>query len=318
MNNKIIKEALKKLVSEEKTPGISNTKKVQDESGKFNKAAQKEMGSKMKEYDKGAKKSELDEKQMNKVNADDDQKKYHDEMEIRNGQEMIKYDQEPSKRYKERAEMALKGHATMGNAVKTGKWNPETGEGNGNTEAVWGASDDKFGEKLINTAKAAQKKRDEATPALTQFGDDIEANTKTTKTKGAARKYAFEGEQNKEAQPINENKPAMKRLRFKNEFGGPEKAVKLIPEHYKVDEKEFEMTDGNETYRVRWEGTLTEGEAVILSAKNQKLINEDMEKMKKLWGFKSQDTLGKLKPEQRANENKEFTNIWGKTKDLLK
>jgi hypothetical protein len=317
MNNKLIKEALKKLVSEEKTPGITNTKKVQDESGKFNKEAQKEVGKKMKDYDKGAKEDELDEKVVNKVNATDDQKEYHDQMEIRNGQEMIKYDQEPSKRFKERAEMALKGDSTMGNEVKTGKWNPETGEGNGNTEPVWGASDAKFGEKLINTANAADKKRNDATGEMKLFGDDAEYPTGGKTTKRASKKTAFqEGEENKK-EVIKEN-TGMKRLRFKNEFGGPEKAVKLIPEHYKVDSKEFEMTDGNETYRVRWEGNLNEGEAVILSAKNQKMINEDIEKMKKLWGFQSKDTLGKLKPEQRANENKEFKNVWDKTKNLLK
>lgn len=402
MYNKIIKKALNDMISEDKVPGITTTKKVSDENGKFNKANQKEVAAKMKEYDKGSKPDELDKDVVNKVNATDDQKKYHDQMEIRNGQEMLKYDHEPSKRFKERAEMALKGDKLMGNKVHTGKWNPETGEGNGNTESTWGGSDDNFGEKLVNTAKAAHKQRNDATGTIKQFGDDIEVIEDGGKSRGASRKSAFESVHNKknvinesselgagythfaidkatnkivdgwdygdtdkedikdwvkmdlqdnfpDRKPsefkvvtrgflartmdptdtnnwykITENKEVvkedtkMKRLRFKNEFGGADKALKLIPENYKVNEKQFEMTDGNETYMVRWEGSLTEGEAVILKAENQKMINEDMDKMKKLWNFNSKDTLGTLKPKDRMYENKEFSNVMNKSKDLLK
>lgn len=313
MYNKIIKQALRDVISEEKTPGIDNTKSVTKQSGDSNKEYYKDVESKMDGYDKDVRE---DEDETVKFNADDKQKEYHDEMEIRNGQEMIRYDQEPSKRYKERAEMALRGDSTMGNKTHTGKWNPETGEGNGNTEPVWGASDKDFGNKLINTAKASQKKRNDATPAMTQFGDDIEMNKSQKGTKGANSKYAFEGEE-KNKQVVKEN-TRMKRLRFDNEFGGADKAMKLIPEHFKVDDKEFEMTDGNETYRVRWEGSVTEGTSVILKAENKKMVNEDIEKMKKLWDFKSKDTLGTLKAKDRMNENEEFGKIMGKSKNLLK
>jgi hypothetical protein len=109
----------------------------------------------------------------------------------------------------------------------------------------------------------------------------------------------------------------MKRLRFKNEFKGLGNALKLIPEAYKVDNKTFEMTDGNETYKIRWEGNLSEGKAVVLTAADKKLVNEDITRMKELFGYKSHETLGLVKGNARIDENKAFTDIWNKTRALM-
>lgn len=113
---------------------------------------------------------------------------------------------------------------------------------------------------------------------------------------------------------INES---MKRLVFKKEFKGVENALRLIPESYKVNNKQFQMTDGNEKYEIRWEGNLTEGRAIITKASDKNLMNEDMQKMKHLMGYKSQDTLGIMKGQNRIDENKAFGKIWDKTKNLL-
>jgi hypothetical protein len=91
----------------------------------------------------------------------------------------------------------------------------------------------------------------------------------------------------------------------------------MIPESYKVDNKQFEMTDGNETYKIRWEGTLSEGRAVVLMASDSKMISEDMQKMKHLMGYKSQETLGLVKGKSRLDENAAFGDIWNKSKTLL-
>lgn len=119
----------------------------------------------------------------------------------------------------------------------------------------------------------------------------------------------------------NNNKPqikeSMKRLKFKKEFNGVGNALNMIPESYRTDNKQFEMTDGNETYTIRWEGTLSEGRAVVLTAADKKMVNEDMQKMKHLWGYKSQETLGLVKGNDRLNENAVFSNIWNKSKALL-
>ena len=112
-------------------------------------------------------------------------------------------------------------------------------------------------------------------------------------------------------------KEGMKRLKFKKEFNGVGNALKMIPEGYRVDNKEFEMTDGNETYKIRWEGNLTEGRAVVLMASDKKMVSEDMAHMKHLMGYKSTETLGLLKGKARINENAVFGDIFNKTKALL-
>jgi hypothetical protein len=109
----------------------------------------------------------------------------------------------------------------------------------------------------------------------------------------------------------------MKKATFNKPFNGMDNALKLIPESYKVDGNEFEVTDGIETYRVRWEGSLTEGKGAVLTANNSNLINEDMNHIKHLMGFKSEDTLGNLKGSERINENKSLKIILDKTKSIL-
>lgn len=101
-------------------------------------------------------------------------------------------------------------------------------------------------------------------------------------------------------------KNKMKRLKFKQPFDGVGNAIELIPESYKVDGKEFEMTDGVETYKVKWEGDLTEGKANILSAAGKNMLSENFDKMKHLMGYNSKETLGILNNSERINEDVKF------------
>lgn len=116
-------------------------------------------------------------------------------------------------------------------------------------------------------------------------------------------------------------KESMKRLRFNKDgkapFNGLGNALKLIPEGYRTDSKEFEMTDGNETYRIRWEGNLSEGKAIVLTATNKKMVQEDLDRMKQLFNYKSEDTLGLVKGKSRIDENQVFGDIYNKTKKLF-
>jgi hypothetical protein len=113
------------------------------------------------------------------------------------------------------------------------------------------------------------------------------------------------------------NESKMKRIKFKKPFNGVETALNVIPESYKVDNKVFEMTDGTEHYRVRWEGNLTEGKGVVLSSFHQEALNEDVSKIMHLMGFKSQDTLGNLKGSQRLTEDSVFFDMLKKSKESL-
>ena len=303
MDKNIIKKHLNlTFLSEETVPGISVTASAKKESGKFNKDGVKAIEKDVAAFEKNIK-ADKDAKGMaqNKFNYDDDfEKTYHDEMEIMNGQEMLQYDSKPNDTFKKRAEEGMSGSAQMGNEG-----------GIGNAEAAWGASSDDFGKNLVKRVKDSSKKRDEETPTLRLRGQNIQADMKDT----GNRPYAL-SENNKD-----NNKPqikeGMKRLKFKKEFNGVGNALKMIPESYRVDNKQFEMTDGNETYKIRWEGNLTEGRAVVLMASDKRMVNEDMAHMKHLMGYKSQETLGTVKGKARLTENAVFGDIFNKSKALL-
>lgn len=303
MDKNIIKKHLNlTFLSEETVPGISVTASAKKESGKFNKDGVKAIEKDVATFEKNIK-ADKDAKGMaqNKFNYDDDfEKTYHDEMEIMNGQEMLQYDSKPNDTFKKRAEEGMSGSAQMGNEG-----------GIGNAEAAWGASSDDFGKNLVKRVKDSSKKRNEQTPTLNLRGQNIQADMKDH----GNRPYAL-SENNKD-----NNKPqikeGMKRLKFKKEFNGVGNALNMIPESYRVDNKQFEMTDGNETYKIRWEGNLTEGRAVVLMASDKRMVNEDMAHMKHLMGYKSQETLGTVKGKARLTENAVFGDIFNKAKALL-
>ena len=302
MDKNIIKKHLNlKFLSEETVPGISVTASAKKESGKFNKDGVKAIEKDVADFEKNIK-ADKDAKGMaqNKFNYDDDfEKTYHDEMEIMNGQEMLQYDSVPSEAFMKRAEEGMSGSARMGNEG-----------GIGNAEATWGASSDDFGKNMVKRVKASAEKRNKETPTLNLRGRDIQADLEDA----GNRPYALTKSENKNKSKIKEG---MKRLKFKKEFNGVGNALKMIPESYRVDNKEFEMTDGNETYKIRWEGNLSEGRAIVLMASDKKMVNEDMAHMKHLMGYKSNETLGLVKGKARLTENAVFGDIFNKAKALL-
>lgn len=298
MDKKIIKKHLTEkfsaVINEDKTPGIDLANKMKKEETKINKDGVKAIETDVKKQDKNLKKED-NTKKFNYSN--DTEKEYHDEMETRNGLEMTQFDREPNKEYKDRAKKAIIGDPTMGN-----------GKG-ANAEEIEGVSSDDFGKEFIKKTTDSKKKRDDAEISTIQLGDDIETLPKNRKSD----KYLAT-----ENKKITKNTiEPMKRLKFKKEFNGIDNALKLIPESYKINNKEFEMTDGNETYKIRWEGTLTEGQGVVLLANNKKIVNEDIDRMKALFNYKSSDTLGLVKGAARIDENKIFFDVLDKTKKIL-
>jgi hypothetical protein len=289
MNKDLIKLKLTNLISEEKPKGLVSTEKTQKEEDNINKDYYKEVDKKMGEYDKSSKKEDKNAIEPVKYNYSESDKEIHDEVEIRNGLEMTRYDNEPDEKFKERAEMAIVGDSKMGNKD--------------NSEPTFGGSTKDFAKNLVKTIKKSTKKRNDSITPIVQFGDDVEVLPKDTKKIANKRKVALEG---------------IKRLNYKKEFNGLENAINLIPETYKVDKKVFEMADINETYRIRWEGTVNEGQAIVLKAENKKLVNESMDKIKHLMGFKSSDTSGRLNSAERLAEETNFTKVWDKAKAIIK
>lgn len=304
------KYILAKLRTEVAVPGIVQTEKVLKDDKKENNKYYKEVEKKMGKYEKETTSSEKDAiEPVMTTYTDDDQKVYHDEMEIMNGQEMIEYQNEPEKKFKDRAIMAIEGGTEMGN-------NPEWA----NVVQKGQGGDPEFGKNLVKKIKDSKGKRDAATPTMTQFGDDVELNNVGVNGEKSAKKpaitkktVAVESKIQVKKDTIMETKK-IKRLKFKKTIGGLENALAIIPESYKVDNKVFEMTDGNENYRFRWEGELNEGRAVTLKAYDKTLVESDKARMETLMGFKSD--LGRPTPTQRLNENDVFTKMLAKAKAL--
>lgn len=300
MNKDLIKEYLNAtfLVEETKAPGLKSTEAIQKDDEDINKEAMKDVEKKMEEYLDGITGEKENEEVVKKYNYSDEQKELHDVGELQKGSIINTKIKGETEEYKERKEKAVKGDSTMGNA-KTG--DEVANVIPGDQAGFKGPEGD---EETYDNSEKFKKKNAEVEAPFTTFQVGIDgADFSDAAIASAAKK-------------VNESK--MKRLVFKNEFKGVENALKLIPESYKIDNKTFQMTDGNEKYEIRWEGDINEGRAIVLSASDKNLVNEDMQKMKHLMGFKSQETLGNLKGSERINEDESFNNIWNKTKDLLK
>jgi hypothetical protein len=96
----------------------------------------------------------------------------------------------------------------------------------------------------------------------------------------------------------------MKRLKFKKPFNGFGNVLNLIPEGYRVNGIDaFEMTDGNETYRVTW----SDGKGHILEASDKTMVSESLGRLKELMKYKSETTLGTATGKERLAENEILT-----------
>lgn len=77
-----------------------------------------------------------------------------------------------------------------------------------------------------------------------------------------------------------------KRLVSKKPFENEQKALKLIPEAFKVNGYNFELTDGNITYDIIWESTFGKGYPNILSVSNKEEKSKLLESMQSLINYK--------------------------------
>ena len=69
--------------------------------------------------------------------------------------------------------------------------------------------------------------------------------------------------------------------------------IDKLPERIRVNETVFSITDGENEYRLIWEGS-EDGEAVITHEKNVNTVNENINKMKHLWEFRSSNSNKKV------------------------
>lgn len=284
MEKKFLTKNTKVTIKEEAAPnGLKTYEKIHKEDATINNDALKEIGKKLEDY-YGDELKELDPvlKVDREQEATGDVDVYEVEALGAGKMSALKYDDEGSETFK-------KFMKRMDDLNDTSEYDKEFGtkDGFGETDE----KDDTY-EKLTKAADEYKKyKYDEPT--------EYQQTPRVRVTKG-----------------VNESKNSkMKRLNFKNEFTSVEEVKELIPENYKVDDHTFLMTDGNQTYKFRWDESLKE--ATVLNYKNTQQINENVEKMKRLYDFEYGDV--NTKTNDYTEETKVFKNLMEsvKDKDLL-
>ena len=104
-------------------------------------------------------------------------------------------------------------------------------------------------------------------------------------------------------------------FKAKGKIVSEEQVIKLaskVPSRVKIDETTFAITDGENTYKLIWEGDVENGEPVITNFKNNQLVNEDIQKMKYLWGFTPKEEKKIVKEEVEQTFKKMFREIKGR------
>jgi len=305
----------KNIMSEEEVVGLAVTNKARKESGKFNKDNQEEVAKKLKDFEKTEEDKKFTPK---KRELSDEEQKLHDTLEISHGLEDLEYDLEPNKEFKDRVKKGITGDPTMGNGSSeemAGVVDSDFPEKMvKDTNARKKAKDDatldlnsmgddiEYSKKTVkrraiavensnmtlNRVKQLWPNLDALLLQMRQLGKEgefkrVEQIKNTIKDK-LTNKFNFNWQTDPEmAEVLSESKTkTIKRLKYKTQFENEEQVLKLIPESYKTDNKIFEMTDGDNILRVRWEGDLN-GQGVILTAKNTTMVKEDKEKIKKLY-----------------------------------
>lgn len=234
------------------------------------------------------------------------------------GKDLVKRIKDSSKKRAE-AEIQTYGMGDVqiptGNKVQTATTAMGAGKPKGDTTKAMQSASDKTKIKTVKENKNNDSEDFEKASREVEYG--INPHSKEDE----------KSEEKKDNNNTTKIKESMKRLKFNKNGDKPFEGVNLtqklghaltlIPEGYKIDNKEFEMTDGNVNCKVRWEGTLNEGKAVILVASDKTLVTEDMARMKQLMGYKSQDTLGTVRGNARLDENAAFADIWKKSRKLL-
>ena len=100
MQESIKKHLHERFLSEEKVPGISVTKKVQDETGETNKEAQSEIKKKLNDYNKGV--GEDKDTDIKKRELSDEEEAIRQNIEKKGGMQDLKFDSEVPDSYAER------------------------------------------------------------------------------------------------------------------------------------------------------------------------------------------------------------------------
>ncbi len=191
-----------------------------------------------------------------------------------------------SKPFKDKVKSQLKGYSSA-EAEKLHK-NDEFGN------AYYDSNN--LSKDIADHAKEAKKEKDKS------------------KTDGlVSSKYKDETEKNSDT--MFESKKITK-LQFKHtQFLSEGHMLSKVPDELKVEGKRFIMKDtADNEYLVEW----TDKEPNVTKKINKTQVNEEMNRIKSLYGYKSKDYFTTTNSKSRMNENKEFSDMLNKARKLMK
>lgn len=183
---------------------------------------------------------------------------------------------EPSKEYKERVEAQAKGY--------TSKMEEKNGIEKSDQY-------DKEG-KILKQFKDSSEKINKEKTELAHSG------LQARELEKAAPKTLYENK-----------KPVTKKLTFKREFLSESNMISKIPDVYKVDGQRIHMVDSaNNEYIVECRKNEDNGlvEPFVVSFKNERLMNEQMDRINKLFEYKNGTTAGRTSKTTSLNEEQQF------------
>lgn len=207
---------------------------------------------------------------------------------------------EPSKEYKDRVKSQVHGFSSVDNE-KNSKIKEEN-EG----------LDFEENEKFLKDRKDIAKKRSERRYNLKKAGLGTREQAKNDKD--------FDKELKDKTIFTNEGKK-MKRLHFsKTVFLNESEMLKKVPDDMKIDGNKFYMKDsvGNE-YLVECKRDKVVKDYIhtnVIDFRNNKLLKEELNKMKQLAGYKSSNVQTRI-DESITNENERVRRMLDKTKNFI-
>lgn len=135
-----------------------------------------------------------------------------------------------------------------------------------------------------------------------------------SKTDGlVSSKYKDETEKNSDT--MFESKKISK-IQFKHtQFLSEGHMLSKVPDEFKVEGKTFIMKDtADNEYLVEW----TDKKPNVTKRINKTQVNEEMNRIKSLYGYKSKDYFTTTNSQSRINESKEFSDMLNKARKLIK
>lgn len=182
------------------------------------------------------------------------------------------FNSDPGKEYKERVHAQAKGYTSKAEEENDIEKNAE------------------FGDDFYKVAKEA--------------GQELHQKEEDLKKSGLQARELPDGTFKKE--DMYEEK-SVKTVRFKRtEFLTEEHMMSKIPDEMKIEGRRFRMKDmNNQTYLLEWTKNQYSGKesAVILKHTNEKKVNESIERMKALYGFKLGEKTTRTTSQGRMYEN---------------